>query len=113
MDDRRFNRERRNNKLFKFEEYWTNHEECAEIISRNGDWSVDPFSLSSLGCNLTRCSDALSKWGKGLNSQRNIRIWEWKKALKQAYSNIPHIDFNIIHGLEFELDKLLEEEEIY
>lgn len=38
---------------------------------------------------------------------------ECKKALKVAYDNIPNVNFDTIHGLEFESNKLLEEEEIY
>lgn len=36
-----------------------------------------------------------------------------KKNLKDAYNNSPSINYDIIHEIEFELDKLLEEEEIY
>lgn len=33
--------------------------------------------------------------------------------LKDAYENIPDVNFDNIHTIEFELDKLLEEEEMY
>lgn len=36
-----------------------------------------------------------------------------KQALKEAYDCFPEVAFNKIHAIEFELDKLLEEEEIY
>lgn len=98
---------------FKFEEYWTRYDECVEIINNNGDWNPGMSHLSSLSKNLSKCSDALSKWGKGMNYQRRDKINECKRALKDAYSNILMVNFDVIHGLEFELDKLMEEEEIY
>lgn len=44
---------------------------------------------------------------------RKNRIAECKNMLKEAYNNGFSVDFNLIHGYELELDKLLEEEEIY
>lgn len=41
------------------------------------------------------------------------RIAQCKQALQEAYQNKLNIDFDSIHAIEFELDSLLEEEEIY
>lgn len=100
------------NRPFKFEEYWTKRGDCAEIISKNGIWDGNNV-YSSLSSNLYNCFIALSKWGKDINASRKNRIVECKNALKEAYDNIPNVNFDNIHAIEFELDKLLEEEEIY
>ncbi|MDO7987362.1 reverse transcriptase domain-containing protein, partial [Sweet potato little leaf phytoplasma] len=103
----------RHNKPFRFEEFWTVHGECEDLISRNGDWKGSGIPLTPLSLDLKNCSIALSNWGRSLNSKRKNRIKECKSALKEAYKNIALIDFDSIHSIEFELDKLMEEEEIY
>lgn len=62
---------------------------------------------------LNRCTVALSKWGRDLNFSRKNRITDCKQALKEAYSNPHDINFDLVHSIEFDLNNLLEEEEIY
>lgn len=64
---------RRNNQ-FKFEEFWTRHEVCEDLIKDNGDWRGNNSFASSLPNCLQECSEVLSKWGKGLNSNRKIEL---------------------------------------
>lgn len=85
------------------------HEECKELIERNGLWEEGMTFFSSLSYNLKNVSNVLSKWGRDINHQRKKRIRECKSALKDAYKSIPFVNFDIIHGIEFELDSLLEE----
>lgn len=113
VDSQRPKRQRKQRNQFKFEEFWTNYNECADLIAQNGSWNGDFFPFSSLSNNLHRCSKALSNWGRDLNNKRKNRIRDCKTALRDAYTNISSVDFDRIHGIEFELDKLLEEEEIY
>lgn len=84
---------------------------CQYNIATNGNWEGNVSSDYSLSNNLASYSKALSSWGKNLNAFRKNRISVCKKELKNAYDNSPHLNFEIIHKLKFELDKLLEEEE--
>lgn len=98
-------------KLFKFEEIWTRYDTCVGLIKANGDWkSCSSFSLKN---SLNSCSKVLSKWGNEIDVNRKKRIVECKKALRDAYENVHNVNFEMIHELEFELDNLLEEDEIY
>lgn len=113
LDDQRTKAGRRKGRNFKFEEIWTRHKECKELISRAGNWSGNNILSSSLDSDLLNCSRDLNGWGKSLNINRKNKIRECKENLKIAFDNIHNIDFNHIHAIEFELDKLVEEEEIY
>lgn len=61
LDGIHYNYKRRQYKPFKFEEVWTRHEACGEIIAKNGHWEGSNISLSSLSFDLNSCSNALSK----------------------------------------------------
>lgn len=101
----------RYSKPFKFEESWIRYDDCSNIIKNNGDWNN---SLGdSLSSNLTCCANVLGQWGKEVFLKRKHRIKACKRALKYAYDNLHSINFDEIHRIEFELDNLLEEEEIY
>lgn len=56
---------------------------------------------------------ALNKWGKGVTLGIKDKIAKCKNALQDAYNCIPNVDFKKIHEIEFELDALLEKDEIY
>lgn len=99
----------RKNRSFKFEEYWTKYSNCANTISNNGNWNGNDVASSSLSSNLNNYSKILFKWGKEINANRKNRIRDCKKALKEAYGNAPNVNFDNIHNIEFEIDKLLEE----
>lgn len=109
VDNRISRNSGRRDNQFKFEELWTNYEECKDLITNNGDWKGNIYPFSSLLNDLKRCSSTLSNWGKEVNSHRKNRIVEFKRA----YNNIPNVNFDVIHAIEFELNNLLEEEEIY
>lgn len=98
---------------FRFEECWTLHQECGDIVRNNGNWKTSGDSFSPLHKNLFSCSKELGRWGKNILSNRKHKIKKCKSALQDAYSEFPKVDFTKIHAIEFELDSLLEEEEIY
>lgn len=97
IDRKHSNPRRGQNKPFKFEELWTRHEACGELISNNGQWEGSNFFLSSLSFDLNSCSHSLSKWGKEINIRRKKRINKCKLALRDAYKNLQSIDFDSIH----------------
>lgn len=102
-----------NGSFFKFEECWSTHQECQEIIKTNRVWKNEGGSFVPLHQNLKVCAKVLGKWGKNMSRDLTNKIKMNKQALKEAYDYFPEVDFNKIHAIEFELDKLLEEEEIY
>lgn len=104
---------KRHRKPFRFEELWITYDECGVIISKNGHWKGNEINSLPIVRNVKNCSDALLPWGKNLNMSRKNKIKECKKNLKETYENLSNIDFDSIHNIEFELEKLLEEEEIY
>lgn len=97
-------------KPFKFEENWIKYDECSNIIKTQGAWgnSVDDLLTSKL----ESCAVALGIWGRDVFLRRKNRIKACKISLKEAYSNPQSLNFDEIHRIEFELDNLLEEEEI-
>lgn len=67
LNNKHTRRPRRYQKQFKFEELWTNYEECGDLISKNGVWKGNLSSSIPLVSDLKNCSSALSKWGKNIN----------------------------------------------
>lgn len=55
----------------------------------------------------------LKSWGKNINNNLKNRIRDCRRALKNAYEATPNVNFDNIHSLEFKLEKLMEDEEIY
>lgn len=106
LSSSQYRNKRRYKKSFKFEEFWTKYEECTNLIETNGIW--DNSRPSSLNNNLLSCSDALGKWGREVNSTLKTESKPAKNAPKEAYDNFPIINYEAIHNLEFELNKLLE-----
>lgn len=105
----RFGRKRQ----FKFDECWISYKEWLDIVRNNGDWKTRDNSFSPLHKNLSACSKELESWGENISSTRKSKIKICKRALQEAYNEFLEVDFTKIHAIEFELDKLLEEEEIY
>lgn len=85
IDIRGRSRPNKRRRAFKYEEYWTRREECAEIIKENGCWEGNDVSVPLLSNNLSRCSKELLKWAININASRKNRIEECKKSL---YDNI-------------------------
>lgn len=110
LDNLRSKAGRRKNRQFRFEELWTRHQKCKDLISNNGNWSGSNIFFSSLSDDLQNCSLVLNEWGKALNVNWKNKIKECKENLRFAFDNIHNIDFDHIHAIEFELDRLLEEE---
>lgn len=104
----------RKNHCFKFEECWTIHDECKNIIKEERIWHPSAqFKIPCLNQNLNRCVVALKQWGRSITKGFKSKIIKCKRALQDAYNCFPNVDFDEIHGIEFELESLLEEEEIY
>lgn len=67
----------------------------------------------SLTSHLKGSAKALCRWGKDLNTKIFRRIGKLKHAFNEKYKKLFPLDFTKINGIETELDKLLEDEEIY
>lgn len=98
-------------KQFKFEETWIKYDKCTNLIESIGVWgNSEGVSLSH---NLNSCANVLGSWGRNVLLNQRNKIKYGKKALNEAYEGLPATNFDDIHKIEFELDNLLEEEEIY
>lgn len=97
---------------FKFNAQWVRHDECRQIICDNGNWIGNDDHVGSLQKSLASISVKLGRWGRKANCAFKYEICKKRQAIMDAYSR-QLIDFSLIHGLEGELNCLLEEEEIY
>lgn len=93
---------------FKFNANWTQRSECRQFVH---------VALSGRGKSLPqcldRCAQVLHRWGRRVDISLFQQIRSQRAAIQHAYSSMDPIDFSIIHAMENDLSKLLEEEEIY
>lgn len=97
---------------FKFEEHWSQHSNCSDIIKNASDWSPIIDSPSGLAKSLCNLSSSLSKWGWPISNSISKNIENCRHILKKAYSK-PVVNFTEILNIENNLDNLLTEEEIF
>lgn len=100
-------------KPFRFEEVWTGHPECGELIASGGRWADWEMETQSLNAHLNGSEAALKKWGREVNKKMFNHISILKLTLKEEYEWPYPLDFVKISAIEMELDKYLEDEEIY
>lgn len=84
---------------FKFEEWWTRHEDCRKIISQSGSWKANSPSYP-LHHDLNTCAKALGGWDFKKNKRLKVDIRKVKEKIKSTYDGNGPIDFDIIHLLE-------------
>lgn len=89
---------------FRFEELWTRREECKDIIAQSGVWSSNVLSGRRLQEKLGYCVWALSKWGRGKNSNLWGRIKMLRNQIRLEYAKPLPLDFSVIHRLKANLD---------
>lgn len=103
----------RGRRIFWFEEVWTRSDECKTIISESGGWHTQNAMKPRLELCLQRCKTHLQKWGKGTYPLLRKEILKLQESLQIMYKKPIPWDFNVIREIEAQLDKALEEEEIY
>lgn len=103
----------RGRRIFRFEEAWTQHADCNEMITKLGCWEDRYPGFSRLENCLKICQDRLHKWGKSMIGNIRHHIAKLKTTLQDLYKKHPPWDFTQIKKIESQLDKAMEEEEIY
>lgn len=106
-------KERRKRK-FHFEAIWTRRADCKELIKGFWDGGINLSSPNGLGTGLKQCAEALVKWSESAFGQIPRKIQEKKRTISELIKgdsegqNGPKIN-----RLKREVNKLLDEEEIW
>ncbi|KAL9235614.1 hypothetical protein vseg_010359 [Gypsophila vaccaria] len=75
------NRSRRKNRQFKFENFWTNSENCESVIREAWDANGDESLTGSFLTKANRCVSALTKWSAEEFGNINKKLGENRKRL--------------------------------
>ncbi|CAL8151990.1 unnamed protein product [Prunus armeniaca] len=98
----------RGRRRFHFEEVWTTEVDCEEVVRQSWQNAVSPLS------NIANCASNLSRWCAEKGGQVPKKVKELRRRLASLQSDEPSTQtFHTRSLIETELDKCLEQEEIY
>ncbi|CAB4316864.1 unnamed protein product [Prunus armeniaca] len=98
----------RGRRRFQFEEVWTKEVDCEEVVRHSWQNAVSPLS------NIDNCASNLSRWSAEKGGQVPKKVKELRLRLASLQSDEPSTQtFHTRSLIETELDKCLEQEEIY
>ncbi|CAB4262986.1 unnamed protein product [Prunus armeniaca] len=98
----------RGRRRFQFEEVWTTEVDCEEVVRQSWQNAVSPLS------NIDNCASNLSRWCAEKGGQVPKKVKELQLRLASLQSDEPSMQtFHTRSLIETELDKCLEQEEIY
>ncbi|KAH0983546.1 hypothetical protein GBA52_010723 [Prunus armeniaca] len=93
---------------FQFEEVWTKEVDCEEVVRHSWQNAVSPLS------NIDNCASNLSRWSAEKGGQVPKKVKELRLRLASLQSDEPSTQtFHTRSLIETEIDKCLEQEEIY
>uniref|UniRef100_A0A803PEP9 Endonuclease/exonuclease/phosphatase domain-containing protein n=1 Tax=Cannabis sativa TaxID=3483 RepID=A0A803PEP9_CANSA len=94
---------------FKFENFWTSHQDCEDVVRRN--WS------SIAGQNIVRkiqeCGTALQHWGKDVFGKFSSRIKQCNRLLKQYKKRRDEDGKRLFYEAKKELFAVLNQREVF
>lgn len=78
-----------------------------------GCWAINGSNSRRLEVCLQKCQARFQKWGKGTSTSIRQKVLTYQQILPGLYSKPPPWDFIEIKKVEDQLDKALEDEEIF
>ena len=101
-------------KRFHFEAMWTKNAECKTIIESSWGVNIDLSTPEGIMSNLNDCAVELMRWSSNVFSQIPKNIKEKRNTLSSLTSQDKDGSLSTeINGLRWEINDLLDDEEIY
>ena len=101
-------------KRFHFEAMWTKNAECKTIIESSWGVNIDLITPEGIMSNLNDCAVELMRWSSNVFSQIPKNIKEKRNTLSSLTSQDKDGSLSTeINGLRWEINDLLDDEEIY